>query len=305
MKILFAGTPESAAIVLRNLVRAGHDVVAVLTRDDAAIGRKRVLTESPVATEAAAHGIRVIKANKVDSTTIDKIRFTGAELGIVVAYGSILSEKALAALQQGWLNLHYSLLPNYRGAAPVQWSLANGDKETGITVFKIDKGMDTGPILTTLPVLVQPDETAGELIHRLSELGSTLLIECLPRLYTGNYQLAEQVGEVSLAPKPTREDARIDFNLTATEIENLVKAMNPEPMAWCLLDGQPFRILRARATELPGFINAIGSIVAGKNPLVACGDGTYLELIEVQPSSKKAMAAADWFRGSANAEVLR
>jgi methionyl-tRNA formyltransferase len=305
MKILFAGTPESAAIVLRNLVIAGHEVVAVLTREDSVVGRKKELTESAVATEAAAHGIRVIKANKVDSTTIDAIRSTEAELGIVVAYGSILSENALAVLPEGWFNLHYSLLPKYRGAAPVQWSLANGDKETGITVFKIDKGMDTGPVLATLPVLVQPDETAGELIHRLSELGSTLLVENLPRLYSGSYRLTEQIGDVSLAPKPTREDARIDFKLTATEIENLVKAMNPEPMAWCLLDELPFRILRARATELPGANHAVGSIVAGKNPLVACGGGSYLELIEVQPSSKKPMAGADWFRGSANAEVLR
>jgi len=305
MKILFAGTPDTAAKVLRGLVASGHDVVSVLTREDAPVGRKKELTPSSVAQVALELGIPAIKANKIHSSVQEQITASGAEIGVIVAYGVLLKQDSLQLLAQGWFNLHYSLLPKYRGAAPVQRAIEAGDNVTGITIFKLDQGMDTGDMLASLPVLIEENETAGELLKRLTELGITLLNQELPKLYNYQFSLVPQVGASSLASKPTREDAKIDFTKSSKEISNKVRAFNPEPMAWCLYKGEPFRVLRARVIETKSH-NSVGEVFSIDNRvLVACGGGTVLELIEVQPSSKKAMPALDWFRGSDREEPLR
>ena len=305
MKILFAGTPDTAATILRRLVASGHEVVAVLTREDAPVGRKKELTPSSVAQVADELGIPTIKANKITGSVQEQITATGAELGIIVAYGVLLKQDSLQLLAKGWFNLHYSLLPKYRGAAPVQRAIEAGDNETGISIFKLDQGMDTGDMLASLPVLIEEDETAGELLKRLTELGITLLNQELPKIYNGQFSLVPQVGSASLAPKPTRENAKIDFTKSTREISNKVRAFNPEPMAWCLYKGEPFRVLRARVIETKSD-NSVGEVFSIDNRvLVACGSGTVLELLEVQPSSKKAMQAQDWFRGSNREEPLR
>jgi methionyl-tRNA formyltransferase len=179
----------------------------------------------------------------------------------------------------------------------VQRAIQNGDLETGITVFKLDEGMDTGAVLAELPVQIQPEETAGELLTRLNQLGISLLNQELPKLYNDSFVLTTQSGEVSLASKPTREDAKISFTNKAETIVNQVRAFNPEPVAWCLYKGEPFRILRARVFKGPND-GAIGSysLVNGK-VVVKCSD-FGIELIEVQPSSKKVMSAIDWYRGA-------
>lgn len=304
MKILFAGTPSIAVTVLGALVNAGHEVVGVLTREDSAVGRKRLIAQSAVAEFAATKGIPVIKANQVTDQELTQIGSMKADLAIVVAYGAILKKEVLEALPLGWFNLHFSLLPKYRGAAPVQHALLNGEGETGVTLFKLDKGMDTGLILAQVPTKIELDENAGRLLQRLAHLGVTVLSEELPKIFAGTASLSSQTGQVSYAPKLNRVDAQLDFGKSANTVMNLIRAMNPEPMAWALVNDQPLRVLDARFSAhtgeaKPGFIEkSLG------NPVVSCGDGGWIELIEVQPAGKKPMAGSDWIRGHADFEAF-
>lgn len=304
MKILFAGTPSIAVTVLGALVNAGHEVVGVLTREDSAVGRKRLIAQSAVAEFAATKGIPVIKANQVTDQELTQIGSMKADLAIVVAYGAILKKEVLEALPLGWFNLHFSLLPKYRGAAPVQHALLNGEAETGVTLFKLDKGMDTGLILAQVPTKIELDENAGRLLQRLAHLGVTVLSEELPKIFAGTASLSSQTGQVSYAPKLNRVDAQLDFGKSANTVMNLIRAMNPEPMAWALVNDQPLRVLDARFSAhtgeaKPGFIEkSLG------NPVVCCGDGGWIELIEVQPAGKKPMAGSDWIRGHADFEAF-
>ena len=301
MRILFAGTPATAATVLEGLMSSGHQVVAVLSREDSPLGRKKVLTASPVAELAALRGIPVIKANRVDSDTLLQISKHNADLAIVVAYGVILRDEALAFLPAGWFNLHFSLLPKWRGAAPVQRALQNGDTDIGVTLFKIDAGLDTGPIVSKVPTTIQPDENAGDLLARLALLGVSLLNAELPALYSGTCALHAQTGVPTLAPKTSRSEARIDFEQGAKKVSDLIRAMNPEPMAWCNFKEEPMRILRARTFPTSDGTNAVGVVtLIGERVVVSCGHGTALELLEVQPSSRSAMTAKDWLNGQSD-----
>jgi methionyl-tRNA formyltransferase len=308
LKIVFAGTPLNAAQTLRALANSAFEVVAVLTRTDAPVGRKRVLTPSPVAIEAEALGLTVIKANRVDADVRQAITATGAQLGVIVAYGALLDQPALESLPNGWVNLHYSLLPKWRGAAPVQRALMAGDRETGVTLFQLDRGMDTGPVHLQIPTVIEPGETTGDLLPRLTELGITGLNELLPRLAAGMAAPLAQdpllLNQLPTADKLTREDAHIDWNNMAHQIENQIRALNPEPMAWTSLDSEAFRILEARALgatdwqALSGEEAEPGSVtISRERVLVACGAGTLLELKIVQPAGKKPMSANDWGRG--------
>ena len=305
MRILFAGTPSTAADVLEGLISSGHEIVAVLTREDSPVGRKKVLTPSAVAEVALAHGLPTIKANKVSSAVLAEISQYQIDLAIVVAYGVILRREALDAIPNGWLNLHFSKLPRWRGAAPVQHAIWSGDKETAVTLFKIEEGLDTGPVLGFAESLIESGETSGELLERLSSIGVTLLNQELPRLYAGSFNLSEQQGSVTLAPKIQRVDARINFTSTSKEVENLVRAMNPEPMAWCELDGDSLRVLRARSVQ-GLFALAPGEVLVQEDlVLVGCGSESALELIEVQPASKTPMTAKSWMNGQSTRVVLK
>ena len=304
MRILFAGTPSIAADVLEGLISSGHEIVAVLTREDSPVGRKKILTPSAVAEVAEAHGLPTIKANKVNSEVLAGISKHQIDLAIVVAYGVILRRDALDAVPKGWFNLHFSKLPRWRGAAPVQHAIWSGDKETAVTLFKIDEGLDTGHVLGLAETVIEPDETSGQLLRRLSSIGVTLLNQELPKLYAGTFNLSEQQGAVTLAPKIQRVDARINFSSTSKEVENLVRAMSPEPMAWCELAGDPLRVLRARAAQglfaiAPGEVLVQDDLV-----LVGCGSESALELIEVQPASKTPMSAKSWMNGQSAKVVL-
>jgi methionyl-tRNA formyltransferase len=310
LKIVFAGTPANAAQTLRALANSAFEVVAVLTRTDAPIGRKRVMTPSAVAQVAMELGLPIIKANHVDEAVRNQIKTTGADIGIIVAYGALLDEAALNSLDKGWINLHYSLLPKWRGAAPVQRAIMAGDRETGVTLFQLDKGMDTGPIHLQIPTVIEPDETTGELLVRLTALGISGLAELLPRIAAGLSSPAaqdpEKLAKLPTADKLTREDARINWHRTAIELENQIKGLNPEPMAWTTQDEEAFRIIEARALgvtdwqTLAGEESVSGSLTIEKGRvLVTCGQGTLLELKTVQPAGKKPMAASDWARGMA------
>lgn len=302
MKILFAGTPPNAAQSLEALVKAGIDVIGVLTRTDAPVGRKKIFTPSPVAVIADAHGIPVIKSNRVDDEALDAIKALQPDLGVVVAYGSILGSKALTALPLGWVNLHYSLLPKLRGAAPVQAAIMQGLSETGISIFQLDEGMDTGEIILQVPTQIQPGENSGRLLSRLTDLGISGLLEAIPTIAAGIAKKQSQVGVVTFAPKISRADARIKWTDECRDIENLVNAMNPEPMAWTTYGGEAFRVLEARAS-LQSFMKSPNGYEPGtlfetdSKILVACGSGDSIELLMIQPAGKTEMTAQDWLRG--------
>lgn len=310
MKIVFAGTPANAAQTLRALAKSPFEVVAVLTRTDAPVGRKKILTPSAVAEVAAELGIQVIKANRVDASVRAEIAASGAELGVIVAYGALLDQATLDLLPKGWINLHYSLLPKWRGAAPVQRSLMAGDRETGVTLFQLDKGMDTGPIHLQIPTVIEPGDSTADLLPRLTELGITGLAELLPRiaaeLAAPVAQDPELLATLPTADKLSREDARIDWQRNAVEIENQVRGLNPEPMAWTTLAEETFRVIEARALgatdwqSLAGEVAEPGTVNIDKNRVfVTCGQGSLLELKAVQPAGKKSMQASDWARGLA------
>lgn len=297
MKILYAGTPDVAVPPLRHLTEQPDlDVVAVLTRTDAPKGRKKTLTPSPVADAATELGIPVIKANRVDDTITEQIRATGAEAAAVVAYGALLRRAALDAVPLGWVNLHFSLLPAWRGAAPVQRALMAGEMTAGATTFVLDEGMDTGPVLRTLTDPVRDDDVAGTVLTRLAHLGAPVLADSLRDLSAG-VQTAPQTGEASLAPKLTGADGRIDWQAPADRISALVRAVTPEPGAWTELEGLRFKIT-GRVVERADQPGWSPGQVRLHDRAVLVGTGTHpVELTEVQPSGKKSMQAGDWGRG--------
>jgi methionyl-tRNA formyltransferase len=303
MRVLFAGTPAVAVPSLDALINAGFDVVAVLTRPDAPIGRKRVLTPSPVAARAAELGIAVIHATRVDDDVTAQIAAARPDVAAIVAYGGLIPPAALDVPPQGWINLHFSLLPAWRGAAPVQRAVIAGDDVTGAVTFLLEEGLDTGPVFGTLTERVRADDTAGALLERLSHSGAVLLAQTLSAVEAGQAAPQPQVGDVSLAPKLTIDDGRLDWKQPALAIGRRARGVTPEPGAWTTLDGQRVKVepvrLRPDSSDLePGAV-----ILDGKSVLVGTGSHA-VELTRIQPSGKKMMAAADWARGMASLESV-
>ncbi|MDP5225896.1 MULTISPECIES: methionyl-tRNA formyltransferase [Arthrobacter] len=299
MKVIFAGTPDVAVPSLNALLEAGFDVVAVLTRPDAPLGRKRVLTPSPVAQRAGELGLSLIKAARITPEVVEEIAATGAEAGAVVAYGGLLPRAALDALPHGWINLHFSLLPAWRGAAPVQHAIINGDDVLGASTFLLEEGLDTGPVYGTMTEGARPDDTSGAVLERMAHSGSVLLAQTLTAIASGRAEARPQEGAPTLAPKLSLEDGRLDWTRTAVALHRQARGVTPEPGAWTTLDGQRFKIgavaLRPDVHDLEA-----GTVrLAGKSVVV--GTGSHgLELLQVQPSGKKMMNAADWARGQAD-----
>ena len=301
MRVLFAGTPAVAVPSLDALIEAGFDVVAVLTRPDAPVGRKRVLTPSPVAARALELGLDVIYAAKVDDDAVEQISAAAPDVAAIVAYGGLVPPAALAIPHHGWINLHFSLLPAWRGAAPVQRSVMAGDDVTGAVTFQLEKGLDTGPVFGTLTESVGPEDTAGQLLERLSHSGAVLLAQTLSAIETGKASAVPQAGDVSLAPKLTLEDGHLNWQQPALAIGRQARGATPEPGAWTLLDGQRVKLdpvrLRPDVVDLaPGAL-----AVHGKSVLVGTGSHA-VELTRIQPAGKKMMAAPDWARGIGSLE---
>ena len=297
MSILFAGTPENAAISLRELFRAGVPISLVLTRPDAPIGRKRIITPSPVAEVAAELGIPLVKTNTVDESVISEIERRNITMAVVIAFGVILREPALKALPGGWFNVHYSLLPRWRGAAPVQHAILAGDTETGVTIFKIDEGLDTGDIAGQVSTIIEPVENSSALLKRLTLLGVSLLLEVLPKLESGIITLTKQADQgITLAPKIPRSSAKLSFRSSAAELENLVRATNPEPGAWVAQStSHDLKIHEAFASSSKDLAPGSCELIDGR-VYVGCSKGA-LELLVVQPSGRERMKSTDWFRG--------
>ncbi|MEJ1193639.1 methionyl-tRNA formyltransferase [Pseudarthrobacter sp. CCNWLW207] len=303
MRVLFAGTPAVAVPSLDALVKAGFDIVAVLTRPDAPVGRKHVLTPSPVAHRAAELGIDVIHAAKVDADVTAKIAAVSPDVAAIVAYGGLIPPAALEVPRHGWINLHFSLLPAWRGAAPVQRAVIAGDDVTGAVTFQLERGLDTGPVFGTLTESVGTEDTAGQLLERLSHSGAVLLAQTLSAIDAGQAAPQPQQGDVSLAPKLTFDDGRLDWNQPALAIGRRARGVTPEPGAWTTLDGQrvklePVRLRPDVADLAPG-----RAVFRDKGVLVGTGSHA-VELTRIQPSGKKMMAAADWARGMASLESV-
>lgn len=297
MRILFAGTPANAAHTLDALVAQGLDVIGVLTREDAPVGRKKALTESAVASAAARHGIPTLRANQVSKEVLDWIGSLKPDLGVIVAYGSILRKPALELPVMGWVNLHYSLLPKFPGAAPVQHAILSGEAKTGVSVFRLDEGIDTGPILSQVGQQIDSEMNSGELLEKLTQVGSELLVDTLAHLEERIAKQQKQVIPVgtAVAGKISRPMARMNFLLSAPVVHNFVRAMNPEPMAWFEFQGVQVRVLKAAVSNSASFAPGEGVVVAG-GLIIGCGQGS-VELVRLQPAGKNAMSGADWFRG--------
>jgi methionyl-tRNA formyltransferase len=293
--IIFAGTPANAAETLQGLVEKGYEVALVITRADAPFGRKGILTPSPVAITAAQLGIPLLKAKKIGPEEEAAISRTGARLAIVVAFGVILKSSTINLLELGWFNLHYSVLPRWRGASPVQSAILAGDSSTGVTLFKIDSGLDTGDIVGIAETTVEPGETAGRLLSRLTQIGVSLAAQELPGLLSGISQLKPQSGPHTIAPKYDRAAARIESNDSPRKALAKVLAFNPEPMAWLEVKGAPLRVLSARPSL--DAVTETHILIIENKILIGLKDSKSIELTQVQPAGKTAMPAADWFRG--------
>ncbi|KNB49882.1 methionyl-tRNA formyltransferase [Streptomyces caatingaensis] len=299
MRLVFAGTPEVAVPALDALLASErHEVVAVVTRPDAPAGRGRRLVASPVAERAEEAGIEVLKPNRPrDEDFLARLREIAPDCCPVVAYGALLPKAALDIPVHGWVNLHFSLLPAWRGAAPVQHAVMAGDEVTGASTFRIEEGLDSGPVFGVLTEQVRPTDTSGDLLTRLAFAGAGLLAATMDGIEDGTLEAVPQPAEgVSLAPKIGVEDARIDWSAPALRVDRVVRGCAPAPGAWTLFRGERLKVMSVALTaDRTGL--APGELAAGKNSVHA-GTGSHaVELLWVQPQGKKPMKAADWARG--------
>ncbi|EPR74984.1 Methionyl-tRNA formyltransferase [Leifsonia rubra CMS 76R] len=304
LRLLFAGSPEVAIPSLETLLTSDHDVVGVLTRTDSAQGRRRVMTATPVAERAERSGIEVVRANRLDSAASGAIAALDVDLGVIVAYGGLVPKSALAIPRLGWINLHFSLLPQWRGAAPVQRAIMAGDTVSGATVFQLVEQLDAGDIFATMTEPIGAQQTAGALLSQLSISGAALLADVVDSLAEGTARAVPQSGEVTLAPKLFLDDGRIVWSQPADAVHNRIRGVTPEPGASTQVDGKRLKILEAAiACETPtmrvGLIELIGK-------QVFVGTATLpIELLRVHPEGRKEMDAAAWWRGlTSESEVV-
>ncbi|WP_411701707.1 methionyl-tRNA formyltransferase [Corynebacterium sp. LaCa97] len=310
MRIIFAGTPEPAVVALEKLLASSHEVVAVITRPDAKKGRGRSLHPSPVKALAQEHGIEVLTPSTLRPGTEggDNLRQRLAELQPeaipVVAYGNLISKDLLDVARHGWVNLHFSLLPAWRGAAPVQAAIAAGDDITGASTFRIEEGLDTGPVFGTVTEGITGTDTADDLLTRLAYAGADLLVATMDGLEAGTLEPQPQSGEATYAPKISTDAARIDWAQPAFAIDRHIRAHAPGPGAWTLLDDARLKLGPVSLTEGIGKQLQPGEALIRKDA-VYIGTATQpVQLDRIQPPGKKMMNAADWARGlGKNAEV--
>lgn len=304
MKLVFAGTPEVAVPALDALLASGrHEVAAVVTRPDAPAGRGRRLVASPVAERAEEAGIEALKPVRPrDPEFLRRLAEIAPDCCPVVAYGALLPRAALDIPRHGWVNLHFSLLPAWRGAAPVQHSLMAGDEITGASTFLIEEGLDSGPVYGTVTEEIRPTDTSGDLLTRLAFAGAGLLAATMDGIEDGTLKAVPQPAEgVTLAPKITVDDARIDWAAPALRVDRVVRGCTPAPGAWTVFRGERLKLIQV--TPVPGRTDlAPGHLAVAKNS-VHVGTGSYaVELVWVQAQGKKPMRAADWARGARIAE---
>jgi len=299
MRIVFMGTPESAVPSLRRLVDDGHEILAVWTQPDKPSGRGKKLHASPIKEFALQHSLTIHQPQKIKTSEAKEL-FTShnADAAVVVAYGKILPAEYLSAPKHGCINVHFSLLPKYRGAAPVHWAIVNGETETGVTTMKIVQELDAGPILLQQSTYIQEDETAPELMSRLAEIGADLISETLRNL--ADIEPKPQIDkEATFAPILKREDGLIDWSMDAYAIASRVRGFQPWPNAHTTFGSQRLIIWKATPEWIEQLRFTPGQVIdAGRDRLiVACGDGTALRLLEVQLQDSRRMSARDFLNG--------
>jgi methionyl-tRNA formyltransferase len=298
VRVLFAGTPAAALPSLAALRDSRHDVLAVLTRPDAPAGRGRRSAASPVAARAAEAGVEVLTpARPSEPELLDRLAALSPDCCAVVAYGALIPPVALAVPAHGWVNLHFSLLPAWRGAAPVQHALLHGDEVTGATTFRLEQGLDTGPVFGVVTEPVRPEDTGGELLARLAVSGARLLVATLDGIEDGSLTaLPQDVAGVSYAPKLTVEDARLEWTWPAVRVERTVRACTPSPGAWTSFRGERLKLGPVRlAADAPPLLP--GRLAADRGGVRVGTVTAAVELGAVQPQGRRAMPAADWARG--------
>ena len=299
MRIVFMGTPAASVPTLRRCLDDGHQIVAVWTQPDRPAGRGNKIALSPVKQFALERGLTVYQPArlKIDETK-SLFRSHKADVAVVVAYGRILPEEFLTAPQKGCINVHFSLLPHYRGASPVNWAIVNGETETGVTTMFIEPTLDTGPILLQRKTEIHDAETAEKLMERLSVLGADLLGETLSQL-ENIVPRQQDDSRATFAPVLKKQDGLIDWSKSATEIERRVRGFQPWPNAYTTLHSRGLTIWRSESTRSDQVANA-GEVVSahGDDLVVHCGGNTFLRLLEVQPQAKRRMSARDFLNGS-------
>jgi methionyl-tRNA formyltransferase len=296
LRLVFAGSPAAAVPSLTTLAASDHEILAVVTREDSPQGRKRVLTPTPVATTAEELGLKVIRANRLAGAATDEIVALEPDLGVIVAYGGLVREPLLSAPRHGWINLHFSILPRWRGAAPVQRAIMAGDDVTGASVFQLVPELDAGDVFGTLTQPIGGVQTAGSLLDSLAVSGAGLLSRVVDAIATGEARAQPQVGDVTVAPKLVRSDGEIDWSADARVVHAQIRGVTPEPGAFTIVDGAPLKVLEAAiARDAPRV--ATGELAASGRSVVIGTRSDPIELIAVQPAGKKPMSGADWWRG--------
>jgi len=297
VRVVFFGTPEFAVPSLQALIGEGFDVVAAVTQPDKSQGRSRsTVVPSAVKAAAQAEDVPVLQPERPsDPAFVEQIRELAPDAGVVVAYGHILKPALLALPRRGMVNVHPSLLPALRGAAPVEWAILNGLTQTGVTIIQMDEGMDSGPILLQIPHDIDPELTGGELSEHLSELGAQALVEALALLETNELKpKAQDDARATYAPKLTRDTAHIRWSEPAARVAGVVRALDPEPGAWTELDGRVFKLFGAKVVDGGGPPGQIQTTDDGLR--ITAGEGA-VAIDDVQPAGKPRMAAAEWLRG--------
>ena len=303
MNLVFCGTPQFAVPTLEKLVETGHQIHLVLTQPDRPKGRGLELVPSPVKQTAVRHHLPIYQPEKIKSNEElqARLREIAPDAIIVVGYGRIIPKWMLDLPRHGNINLHASLLPKYRGAAPIQWAIASGEKVTGVTTMRIDEGLDTGDILLQQDLAINEDDTSETLAPRLAAIGAESMFETLQRLQAGTITPQPQDhAKASLAPILTKEDGLIDFHRTAQEIYNRLRGFQPWPGAFTTFRGKMLGVTAARPASAPAADSALGEgqlLARGSQLFVSCGQTTILELLEVQPEGKKRMPARDFVHG--------
>ena len=300
MRVLFWGTPEFAAAPLRALLGEGFEVVGVVTQPDKPVGRSRALTPPPVKEIALEEKIPCFQpATPKDQEFLDTISAIQPDISIVVAYGHILPKRVIDLPRLGTLNIHASLLPLLRGAAPIQAAIRQGFRETGVTIMRMVPALDAGPIILTATVPVLDDETYGELQNRLAEVGALTLVEALTLIDMGGArEIPQDDSLATYAGKVTRDDARVDWNLSSDEVSRIIRAYDPKPGAFTTLNGLDIKLFGARKVAGKAVTGSnAGSVISSSDGIiVACGDGS-IWIRDVQPSGKRRMRSIEWMRG--------
>ena len=296
MKLVFFGTPEFAVLPLQTLLSSNHEILAVVTQPDRQSGRGRHMKPSPVKLEAQKAGIRILQPQSVkDENFISELKSFNPSAIVLVAYGQILPAAIIDLPKRGCINIHASLLPSYRGAAPVNWAIINGEKKTGITIMLMDEGMDTGPVLLQDEIEIRESDTTGTLYLKLSEIGADLLISLLNDLEGGNVTPYAQTGEVSYAPVLKKTDGLLNWSRSAKDICNFIRGMNPWPGAYSYIEGERIKLLSARPTDDNGPEGVIKKI--SKDELIVSAGNGAVSILELQPSGKPAMPIRAFLQG--------